>query len=395
MAKNIFALFFCFIYFYLNPKITRAATTDSPRNAAHLRISLLLSGPGVESWSSFGHICIRVIDSVPTDGTRDVAYNFGMIDDYAESIMHQFLTKRVKASLDTLAFSSMVTEYTETGRQLTEYELVLTDEQKTAIHTHLKKRLAYNQRFYDYDTFFDNCSTEIRDVFEKVFGGRFVAGTVIPANARMTFRNVSFNRYCPLQNKYWFGLGINLIYAGRIDNVMNNREASFVPVYVAESISNGTIDGKRIGGNKARIIDERIVWADNPNSPFLLACSLAILTIGSIMYRKSRVPELVMTTLLLLVSSLLGCFILYTMWLDGDPSWSRNLNLLWALPTNLVMPLLGSKAKKWYALVAMLLIGLTLLVSILHIQFIPLQEIGPLLLALVWVFSFTYRNNSI
>lgn len=394
MAKNIFALFFCFICLYLNPGKTYAYTTDTSTNGAHLRISLLLSGPGVESWSSFGHICIRVTDSTQTDGSRDVAYNFGMIDDYAESIMHQFLTKRVKASLDTLAFSSMIAEYNETQRQLTEYELMLTAEQKAAINTYLKKKLTYNQRFYDYDTFFDNCATEIRDVFEQVFGQSFIAGRVLIPGTRMTFRNVSFNRYCPQQSKYWFGLGINLIYAGRVDNVMDNRDASFVPVYVAESISNGTIDNKPIRGQKQTIVTERINWPNKPNGPFIATCLLALLTMGSIFYRKSRFPFKVMATAIFLITSILGCFILYTMWLDGDPSWSRNMNLLWAMPTNLLLPLLGSKIKRWYAGMGILLIGITLVISILHIQSIPLLEIGPLLLALLWAYGCIYREHS-
>lgn len=392
MAKKIFSLFFCFIFLLTHPGLTLADTVVSQPGASHLRVSLLLSGPGVESWSSFGHICIRIIDSTRSDAARDVAYNFGMIDDYDETITHQFLTKRVRASLDTLAFSSLVTEYTETGRQLTEYELILTDEQKTALQAHLKKGLDYNTRFYDYDTFFDNCSTEIRDVFEEVFGKRFIAGSVIPNGAKMTFRNVSFNRYCPQQSKYWFGLGVNIIYAGRIDEAMNNREAAFVPVYLAESISHATIDNKNIYGGTRVLVQERIKWSDDINMPFLISCLVALLTIVSIaMYRKVQWPAVVMGTLVMLTTAAVGCFILYTMWLNGEPSWSRNLNLLWALPTNLAIPLLGSRARRGYALVGMLLIGLALLVSILHIQFIPLLEVGPLLLAALWVYGLMYR----
>ena len=65
--------------------------------------------------------------------------------------------------------------------------------------------------------------------------------------------------------------------------------------------------------------------------------------------------------------------------------------MLWALPTNLVIPFIKREKKSRYALLAIVLILVSLLLHVLGIQALPLRELWPLLAALLIVFIMIYR----
>jgi len=66
--------------------------------------------------------------------------------------------------------------------------------------------------------------------------------------------------------------------------------------------------------------------------------------------------------------------------------------VLWALPTNIIF-VFSRKNKDRYALVAILLLIVSLLLHILHIQELPLLELMPLLLALLFVYGMVLRRS--
>ncbi|GAA4467367.1 DUF4105 domain-containing protein [Nemorincola caseinilytica] len=374
------------------------AVTDpdtSGENYAHLRISLLISGPSKEFWSAFGHGSIRVIDSARNNDEHDKIYNFGVLEPFPESIMHQFLTKRVKASFDSITYSELLQEYAFAGRRLTEYEFILTPQQKKMLIVYLRRKLDYNERYYDYDTFHDNCSTRILDLFRNVFGTAFVPGPSMPPGVKMTFRNVSVNRYCAPYGKYWFGLGLNLLYGRPADKIMQGYDGMFLSTYLQKGMTGATLAGKKIcTGEGHDIFSETIDWSPGPNPPHWIAWMIAALVIVCYVFPRSAVPGRIMGGLVLLSISVLGCCILYTWWLDGEPAWTNNLNILWALPTHFLIPFLGRNARRWYACVALALLAVAVLASAMQVQYLPLFEVGPLLLALVWIYSNMYRKNT-
>jgi hypothetical protein len=95
----------------------------------------------------------------------------------------------------------------------------------------------------------------------------------------------------------------------------------------------------------------------------------------------------------LLITGVLGVLILL-MWFGTDHQCCRdNLNILWALPTNLIAAFMPKKGKARYALVGMVLIFVSLVLHVAHVQELPLLELGPLLLALLFVFGNIYRSR--
>jgi Ca2+/Na+ antiporter len=95
---------------------------------------------------------------------------------------------------------------------------------------------------------------------------------------------------------------------------------------------------------------------------------------------------------LMIVTGLLGCLMLF-MWIGTDHQACRsNWNVLWALPTNIIIPFVRREKRSRYALVAMLAILAALALHLLHIQALPLRELWPVLAALLLRFGMIYRS---
>jgi hypothetical protein len=102
-----------------------------------------------------------------------------------------------------------------------------------------------------------------------------------------------------------------------------------------------------------------------------------------------------MTFLLLFATGLLGCLIL-VMWFATDhQGCSNNYNLLWCLPLNLFIAFFNPKGKGKYALIAMVLMFVSLLLHITKVQGLTLPELSPLLVALLFVYGTIYKRSLI
>lgn len=375
---------------YAQPDTSTLATTPVSR----YRISLLTCGPGPEVWETFGHACIRVIDSSRNDGERDKIYNYGFFEvSEGNSIWKQAFSGRVRDLLDTITYEELMYEYRIKQRSLIEQEFLLTTAQKDSVVAFLKNNLKQQFRYYEFDTFYDNCSTRIRDLFETLFGNRFIAGKALPPNTKITFRDVTVTPLCPAQNKYWFGLGVNLLYASRTDRVMSERDALFSPVFLSRSFTLGTLDGKKIIGDPIEIQKDNVMWTNDINMPMYISFALAILTITSLVYNKNKLYINAMTTIVMVLTGLIGCLAIYAWTMDGEPAWKENYNILWAMPLNLLFPVMGIKTKTKYSFVCLILIVIAIVFNVLRIQVLPLTEVGALILALIWIHSVNLKKS--
>lgn len=396
--KKVWVVFFLLLFIYSGISAnaqgdpSSSSTSTSPRQGPY-RVSLITCSPGEDIWETFGHACVRVIDSSKRDAERDKVYNYGFYEASEDNtLLSQALSGRVIDFLDTITYDELMIEYTAKRRMVEEQVLLLNDEQKEKVVSFLKNNLKRENRYYEFDTYLDNCTTRIRDLFVSLFSNRYKPGSAVPVDSRLTFRDVSLNSACPAQYKYWFGLALNLSYGRRADRVMSNNDAMFSPALFSNSMTTATLDGKPLCGEKTVIIPNGIEWQSAPNIPFILLLLLSVCTVGAALYERTRMIGMALSYLLLLLSGALGCCLIYLWHLDGEPAWKDNLNVLWALPTNIVVPFLPARAKAGYSLLAIGLIGLSLLLHIFQVQIIPLFEVAALLFALIFIFAIMYRS---
>jgi hypothetical protein len=361
---------------------------------SHLRISVITGGAGADIFETFGHSCIRVVDSDETGYNRDLIYNYGFYEEFTTSYLSQWLNGRVRCFLETVTYQQLMVQFDEEKRRLIEQELLLTNDQKERIVAFLKNNMKKENRYYEYDSFYDNCTTRMRDLLVKVLGAGYVQGNLLPKDSKLKFRDFSINMYCPSQHKYWFGLILNLFFASRTDRIMSNSDAMFNPDYFAMSLGAATIDGKKMSADPVTLYTDRIDWGDPMNVPFIVSIIVALITLISLQISSKPFWGNLVSFILLITTGVLGCYMVRFMMLDGEPAWKWNYGILWALPTNLLIPFLGAKVKRAYAVAAMSLLGVAFLVHIFRVQEFPLFEVGFLWLALLWVYAAMYKKST-
>src|SRR5581483_11484617 len=101
-----------------------------------------------------------------------------------------------------------------------------------------------------------------------------------------------------------------------------------------------------------------------------------------------------MSFFMLLISGLLGCLVLVMWFWTDHQGCQNNFSLLWALPTNLFLAFAPKKSKGRYAFIAILLLLLALVFHILRIQELPLAELWPVLLSLLFIYGIMVKNNT-
>jgi hypothetical protein len=162
----------------------------------------------------------------------------------------------------------------------------------------------------------------------------------------------------------WTKLGIDLLLGVGADKPMSPMEVMFLPDYLAKGIAMGTAKGKQL------ILTETIALPDtqDPVIPipfwrmpiFIISLLVVILLIPFALnlFKWKRVAD----NILLILTGVLGVFLSF-MWLGTDhQSFSKNLNLIWAMPFNLVIAFFadrnGAYVRRYFNVYSMLLIML-------------------------------------
>jgi hypothetical protein len=355
-------------------------------DSSHLRVSLLTCGTGPESWQTFGHTAIRIIDS--SRGT-DMAYNYGTFA-FDDDFVTKFMRGKLLYYLSYYPYEAFLDEYVDEKRSVYEQELLLPGDKKLALQEFLHDNAKEENRYYKYDFFFDNCATRIRDIFPKSLGASFQYGETPAATERISFRDI-INQY--YYAKHWERIGVNVLLGSRIDAVMTNKDMMFLPDFLSDGIGKANVNGKPIAGEKKQILDGSPHLPAGLNGPFVVMLGICILTLAGLMVRQLKPLGSIMTFLVLFISGILGCLML-VMWFATDhQGCDNNLNILWALPTNLLIAFTGKKGKGRYAVVGIACILIALLLHVLRVQALPLVELWPMLLALVFIFGTIYKRD--
>lgn len=361
-------------------------SVNAQPDSSHLRISFLTCGPGEEIWAQFGHNAIRIVDSV--NGT-DVVYNYGTFA-FGEGFEIQFMRGKLLYYVSVYPYKYFLDEYADPERRVEEQVLLIGGKEKEQIRDYLANNAKEENRYYKYDFFFDNCATRLRDILPKVLGPDFQYSKVLPDDSKMTFRDI-MNIY--FYRVHFERVGCNLLLGSRIDKVMTDKDIMFLPDYVRNGLKGATVNGKIVAAEPEVIYEGPGKVPAGPNWLFYIVTLLALFTIIGLVVPGMKFLGNVMQFIFLLVTGLLGVLML-VMWLWTDhQGCQNNYNILWALPTNLLFAFLPKKKKSAYAKVGIVLIFVSLLLHITGIQGLPLLELSPILLALLFIYGNIIRRN--
>jgi len=366
--KRIFILFLLVI-------VVMPAFSYSPRKLSRsAEISLITCSSGDELYSIFGHSAIRVYD----DSLRiNEVYNYGTFDFDTPGFYLKFANGKLDYMLSAYNFKYFLPSYIRHKRGVTEQVLNLTQNEKQKLYRALEINKLPENKYYRYDFFFDNCATRIRDIVLNSLDGE----EVIYENKDkidMTFRNML---HLYLDKQPWTKLEIDLVLGSKIDRKVTEWESAFLPDYLKSYFLHTYV--KRNGEITPLVISERELLkfpedfsANTKITPVFVSWMLFVLFVFSLFYEKrSRKRFLVIERLLLFVTGIIGLVVFYLWFLTEHTATVANYNILWLLPTNLVL-LFGLKKlnKKGFFRVLGLLTLISLLIVLAGWKLIP-QEL--------------------
>lgn len=349
-------------------------------------ISLITVDPGDELYSGFGHSALWIEDE--SRGVN-IVFNYGTFDFETPGFYVKFVRGQLNYMLSAGRLSYLVNSAKAENRSVIQQKLSLSTTQKNEIYNFLLENIKPENKFYQYDFFFDNCSTRFRDLLEDVLG----EGLVWQRKADgYTFREF-IDIY--MEDKPWVDFGMDVGLGQPSDHLADQRDEMFLPDLLMMHYDEATYKGKPLVADKvilyeAEQTEQSAGFQILPHHITWFICLLGILL--SIQHYKSKLSDVWFDRTLFVVTGLIGCLIFFLWFLSDHGVTVNNWNIIWAFPPNVILAFLLFKkpAKKWHTLfyaifgtVQFLLLGFFYTVP---------QEMHPAILPIVLYLAFKSFN---
>jgi uncharacterized protein DUF4105 len=311
-----------------------------------LAIYVLTFGPGDHPFFKFGHNAIWVHDERQR---RDVVFNYGAFRFDSPWLLIDFFQGRLKYWLATRSLSGTVNDYRRENRSIEAQELELTPAQRLALADALQVNAREENKYYKYDYYRDNCSTRVRDVVDRVIGGKLHEASLGPA--QMSWRDHTRRLVADDLPVY---LGLHVAMGDLIDQPIDVWREMFLPSKVQETLRKVRVPTPQ--GEKPLVKSERLLLAADrgplrPAPPrWLLPMLAAGAVLGGSLYGLARLGERraaarvafgSLLALLGLVLGFLGSLFFFFWTLTDHEVAYRNENMLQCAPWALAFVVLG------------------------------------------------------
>lgn len=298
-------------------------------------ISVITCGRGTdELYSAFGHSAIRVYDPV---NRIDYAYNYGVFDFDQPNFYLNYTKGLLLFKLGVYAYPDFVNSYVYYNRWVTEQVLNLSSGQKQRVFDYLEWNALPENETYRYDYFYNNCANKVRDVFAQTLGDSLHFDDSYITTS-YTIRQLT-DLY--LTDQPWGDLGIDICLGLPMDKKASPYEYMFLPDYVLSSFDHATVSH---GGKQEPLVKAKVpVFLNTPREPnkaivhpwvVFGAILLVAVVLSARDFRRKNV-SLWFDGLLFLATGAVGVLLLLLWTATDHQAAARNMNLLWALPTNL------------------------------------------------------------
>jgi hypothetical protein len=334
-------------YLFVWVMLLTAGSGHAAPDSSRLQVSLITCAPGAELYSVFGHTALRIVDSA---ANTDIIYNYGTFNFDDPDFYSKFVRGKLMYFLSQQSFPDFLYEYAYFKRGVTEQVLQLNPIEKKEIQLSLFENVREENRYYKYDFLYDNCATRLRDIIFKTNKDNAFEPKAF-AEKGTTFRDYLHN-YLSRAEMQWTTLGIDLLLGVGADKTMTTAECMFLPDYLAQGVS------LAITGN-AKLVERDQVHLPNAQdlpiklpfwqTPLFFFSFLAFLVVLPSFFRSKAIAlfQSIMDRIIFVLSGLLGLLLLF-MWFGTDhQSFASNLNLVWAMPINLLVAFSINRSRKW------------------------------------------------
>ncbi len=310
------------------------------------RISLLTCGPGEELYSAFGHTGIRVTDYKQD---FDVVFNYGTFDFEQPGFYTNFVKGKMRYMLAVESYRGFLQQYMYEERKVTEQEILINPEQKKKVFELLEINSRPENREYYYDFFWDNCATRPRDIFERALGSVLTYDTV---NGNFE-RNKTMHDMLRLfvHNRPWVDYGFDLILGLNCEIEATPRHQTFLPLYLSHYMDCAQLNGQPLTGKQKVVIDVPETYSTiHLFTPLLLNVLILLFAVLLTFFElKHNRHHAWFDIGFFFIAGLVGTIFLLLWIFSSHFSVPKNLNLLWLVPSHIVLAffLLPKKKASW------------------------------------------------
>jgi hypothetical protein len=222
--------------------------------------------------------------------------------------------------------------YMQSGRSVTRQRLALSAAQAADLRDLLLWNLRPENAGYNYDYYDDNCTTRVRDAFDKVLDGGFKRQLVTHAGG-MTFRQQTVRL---MSAQPWLMLLMDLGLGPYADQPLNAWKESFLPSVLESQLRQAQITSAD-GSMKPLVQSERELSPNRLDVPPAISPDLrlplgvaGLLLAGLIVVSRHRwaTGYALLGTLYLIAAGLVGLFLLALWTLTSHHAAWANANLL-------------------------------------------------------------------
>ena len=328
--KFLTLLAISFLFFL--PKVYSIQLSDKAQ------ISLLTCVSGDEIYSYFGHSAVRIKD--PLLGI-DYVYNYGIFSFDAPYFIWRFTKGETDYLLAGERMDSFMESYREEKRSVYEQVLDITQAEKQSLFDALVENAKKENRVYRYCHFSDNCSTRVRDQFEKCVGHQLEYDT--SKDTKLSFRQLV--DLCVPGNS-WNGFGIKLALGIPCDKTTNYAEKMFLPEYLSNDMALAKI--KRNGAAVPFVKPRTTIYEATTvksgfslTSPAVVVNLFLIIVAGLTFFEYNRKKRMVTLDFWVFFTfGFAGLLLSFLCSISDLEATGWNLNLIWALPTHFIFAFL-------------------------------------------------------
>jgi hypothetical protein len=206
-----------------------ATTPAHARGRLPPRVSVLTMSPGDQAFARFGHNAI-LLEWPDTGETR--VYNFGTFAFHGLQGVNDFMAGRFRYWLSASTLERTLYFYERQNRSITAQELELSPSEREQVSLALELNELPENRFYDYDYYRDNCSTRVRDVFDRLLGGELARK--IQGPGRLTFREHTERLTA---DAGWLYVGLDLALGPLTDRPTRRWDELFIPAELHDALA--------------------------------------------------------------------------------------------------------------------------------------------------------------
>jgi hypothetical protein len=322
-------------------------------------IYLLTCGPGIETYSVYGHSAIRIVYA---GQKRDWVYNWGVFDFNTPNFAWKFANGNLEYMLAVEPMQGFMKEYFFEKRSVICQKLNLTTAEKAALVGLINENLKPENVKYRYDFFFDNCSTRIRDLIEKAVGKNMLY-LPDPGTKNPSFRSMVAKYQT---TKPWLKFGIDMLLGAPVDKGASYRDRMFLPLDLQRELSETVVNRE---GKMVPLLQnpEQLLEADLPViktlflflPAFVFTMLFIIVMILSAKWKNKKYVNW-MDIALFSIFSILALLMIFFNVFSLHPQLRTNLNMIWLspiVPVCLIMMLLKREAIFWFRLLFYVLAG--------------------------------------